>query len=443
MNYDGTASKFRRVLPDQSTDPRVLRDAFALGGVGEGRLLPYAGTSARANHAYARLLADAATASDSRAACHHDLVAYVTGDGTFGARHRDRSGFARAAVPVELSAAEVEAYGEAVVALGITGEDLRRASADLLREALRTGWGALLFDVVRVGGARRASVRAVGLDHAILWRPDAPAGHDRVVYFPDGTRDIRASSRAYAYACVASAAEAREVLGEPGPRGARVALCLTVGRGPYGRPGDEAALPYALAEAAWAAHDEIAAATVTTARAMVAYPMPESLERQRPGDAGQSPTAADEVAEAVASARANMRAHDVAFLGYSGSNPPELLKLDLARDAKYRAVMERICVQKIYAANRWSPQLSGHTDAPGGLGSDQFRRLVAFKHATVVRPWQRRLEVVLGEGLAFALGEGSPHADTVPAFHDPLAFAALGFDPAGGAAGAHAEPDPT
>ena len=404
------------ILKEASKDDALLRDAFE-----GGKLLPYAGTSAKSNHGYARLLSELNVASPSRGACQTDILAFAFDTGDLEVRHRNRSGFV-AKDSREVDAVTCERYVEALQAIGIDGHYLKSNATEVERARMTWGFGVQLCDAVRVGDEARLSMVAAGLDHVILLKPATAGGRIEALYFPHGVDNIRVSVEHYSYPVYASAAEAKAD-GQGVGATSRYAIVERNGRGHYGRPPDEAAMRAMLTEASYAIHDEKVSTTITTARAMITYPLPNVAERVAPveDEPGQPRklTLEEEIIAATEKARQRMKENDIGFLGYMGEVAPTLLKLDIDRDSDYRKVMAEELRGVIYGANRWSSELTGATSPAGGIGASNLPYQVAFKAYTVIAGVQSRIAALQNECISVVIDDEG-FQDIIHAFADPL-----------------------
>lgn len=80
-----------------------------------------------------------------------------------------------------------------------------------------------------------------------------------------------------------------------------------------------------------------------------------------------------------------------------GGQRPHVEKLDISRDYQYLKAQTDIASDYIYAANSWSKELVGFTQAKGGIGSNMINSLFKWKYVTKIKPRQEWWSTNLGK----------------------------------------------
>lgn len=423
------------LLPEASRDDTLLKDAFK-----DGILLPYSGTGAAANFGMAKLLHQLTELSGSRGACIGDILAYAFDQGALEIIGRNASGFS-VRENLDVSDSDANAYIDALWSIGIDANTLRQNAKDIYSSYRTTGFAALLCELTRVGGETRLKFIAGTLEHVVLGRNrlKIPGGKFDATqqqfnregltayYFPNGLQNLKDSVEHYAFPVYDSSSPDLVALATAQGFN-RFALILRNGKGPYGRPIDMSALRYMITEAAYAVHDEQVASVITTARSIVTYPLPEETE-----DSVETPEYDQDGNEIVKrksleerakdhsnEVRKKLDGNDIAFLGYKGDKSPTLLNITINRDSAYRKTIDEIAQAKIYAANRWSTDMSGASNPSAGIGSEAFSSQVALRNRTVINSAQQMIATLQNEALLIALPQPQ-FENLIHSFPDPLA----------------------
>lgn len=71
-----------------------------------------------------------------------------------------------------------------------------------------------------------------------------------------------------------------------------------------------------------------------------------------------------------------------------GTKSPEVVKLDVSRDSAYLESITQIASSHIYQANSWSKELTGFTQSKGGIGANLLKDLFQWKYITKLQPRQ-------------------------------------------------------
>lgn len=369
--------------------PQALRDTSRLRNFyRDVNLVPYAGTRMATSHSFLHVLCDFYELSPSHANCINDINFWAF-EGDVTVVKKSVPGLASEVG--QTTEAETTAFVDLLTSVGLSLERILDLQMELYRSWKKTGNAYLMMTVVTVGGVPVIDLEVVDPLECmyLLSEPGEPEtlvlspNLAEPTYFRDGPIEL---VRKYPNWTTVSSNVRRTIFHVKNKRDHSKW---------YGRPDSLQSLYWQFVEWQYANLTAKVSSTEVTAKGL--------LLLQRPQPAGETAGGKSQglnikqIGDAIRAVTTNRgaigKSESLGVMDYPhGVEKPELLKLDVNRDAGFLDKALTYATNYIYASNGWSKVLNGFERPSSGIGGNVLIDEFLTKNTSTIIPTQRSWE---------------------------------------------------